>query len=563
MRILRRRAFTLLLALILVVIVGMSVMSLLGQTTHQHRSLRRHTVRQLEFTAAEAALNKTYAEIRFLLESGISDLTSDLSTITAPNLEDIAYLDFSVTQTDSAYEMVTSGPFNGLNLHTLTFRAEATARYTGSDASLLSRPGASIQQDFKVRYIPLYVFGIFYDGDLEIGPGADYVQSGRVHTNSNLYYEAGTTAHYLSAVTAHGNILHEMHPDYGFGAVDDGDVLFWDGTQSVSAQVGGEWVDHNHPDWAEEALDLWDGWVLDSTHGMPELPLPISSDTDSRALIEPADAGDSLGVAALKLENKAGLVIEVDPDTFVVSAHDADDFGVDLTYDHDSNPGTAPIPVYEFNTFRDNREGHNVTTLDLHMDLLIDAGIAPSNGVLYVNAENGLRLINGAELPTNLLGGFTVATNGPAYVLGDYNTVDTKLSLIAADAYNQLSNNWNDANSTLSVNSRVATETTVKTVVMAGNVPTDSDTPYSGGVENYFRFHEKWSGRAFNFAGSIINLWESQIATGDWSYGDPVYTAPIRLWDWDSIYGGINGPPGMPRVFFLDRLEWQETVAQS
>jgi hypothetical protein len=551
------------LALVMIFAFGIIMFALLSQTQFQTRSARRHEIRQVEFAAAEAGLNKAFAELRFFLDFGTGSIADAVTGISPPSFDDITNSGFTMSQTSAQNEIPTSGPFVGLTLYTETYQVQLNSRYSGPDAGLLERPGVTIRQDMKVRYVPLYIYGIFYDTDLEILPGPTFVQSGRVHSNGNMYVGAGSSATFNNYVTSHGEIHHDLHPfDTHHGSVDNGSVNYTNGTSAISDLIDGQYVDHDHADWASLSADTWDGHVLDSAHGMPELPLPIPDAENPHVLIEPAHPDDSISVAEIKFENKAGLIIDVDPSTFVVTAHDADGNSVSLVYDHDSNPGTPPIPVYELNTFYDNREASNVTTIDIDMGLLEDSGIAPDNGILYVNAETGVRLVNAAELPSNVHGGFTVATNGPVYVEGDYNTVDTKLSLIAADAYNQLSNNWDDANST-NWSARNAGQTTVKSVIMAGNVPTDADTPYSGGVENYFRFHEKWGGVTFTFAGSIINLWDSEVATGNWHYGNPVYEAPNRAWDWDIIYGGLAGPPGMPRVYFIDRLEWQEVESPS
>jgi hypothetical protein len=585
-----RRGLALIFSLILVAITGIVIASLLGVASNQARNMHRHDIRLREFAAADMALNKVYAELRFFLEYGVGDIEAAVNSITPPTVDDVAYT-INDLRRDTAggypqYELATSGPFVGLTLYTDSYVVELSAKYDGPEATLLSSPGITLRQDIRVRYVPLYIYGIFYDSDLEFIPGPPATESGRVHCNSNIYLagDSGPLS-ILNYLTAHGGIHRGIHPlDSHHGSGTMGTVNFFDGTNPVTTQLpDGSQLDHDHADWAAGSLDRWDGYVLDSAHGMPELPLPIPEVTDPHVLIEPASVDDPPSVAESKFHNKADVVIEYDSllgqlvaldgegNPIVPPPGDAD--GNALTYDHDSNPGTVEIPVAEFDTFHDNREGQDVTVIDVHMDRLVASGIDPPNGILYVNYTGGMRLTDGAELPTNLTGGFTVATPGPAYVEGDYNTVvngnpvsDTnpsKLSLVACDAFNVLSNAWNDGNSWSTLGSRNASNTEMRTVIMAGNVPTDGDTPYSGGVENYFRFHEGWSGRTFQFRGSIINLWDSEVATANWSYGNPVYTAPNRDWDWDLIYGGLAGPPGMPRVFFIDRLEWQEVAPSS
>ena len=200
---------------------------------------------------------------------------------------------------------------------------------------------------------------------------------------------------------------------------------------------------------------------------------------------------------------------------------------------------------------------------------LKESGAYPDNGVLYVSTEDSgnnqgaVRLTDGAELPKSpTASGFTVATDDPLYIKGDYNTVNKTLSLVAGDAINILSNSWNDANSANSgspYSNRNASNTTINAVCMNGIVP--SDGTYSGGVENFFRLLENWGSKKLTFSGSIIVLWKSKKAVGKWFYGSPVYAAPQRVWSWDAALGGMTGPPGIPPVIFPEKKQWKVDTA--
>jgi hypothetical protein len=67
-----------------------------------------------------------------------------------------------------------------------------------------------LQMDFKSRTIPLFQFGAFYEGDLELNPSRAMSFNGRMHTNSSMYITAGTAANTPltidGAVTAVQNI---------------------------------------------------------------------------------------------------------------------------------------------------------------------------------------------------------------------------------------------------------------------------------------------------------------------------------------------------------------------
>ena len=114
-----------------------------------------------------------------------------------------------------------------------------------------------------------------------------------------------------------------------------------------------------------------------------------------------------------------------------------------------------------------------------------------------------------------------------------------------ADALTVLSNNWSDANSTATLTSRPATNTTVNVNIVAGDVPTTLTNGYSGGGENFIRLMEDWNGKYFTFAGSMVQLYHSKTATGKWvppgTIGN-VYNEPIRNWvlaGWQLLGGGF------------------------
>ena len=73
-------------------------------------------------------------------------------------------------------------------------------------------------------------------------------------------------------------------------------------------------------------------------------------------------------------------------------------------------------------------------------------------------------------------------------------------------------------------------------------------SPYGGGLENFPRFLESWSGFSLTFRGSLVSLSFAQQATGLWSYGS-YYQAPIRDWRFDTRFNlPENMPPGTPVV---------------
>ena len=125
-------------------------------------------------------------------------------------------------------------------------------------------------------------------------------------------------------------------------------------------------------------------------------------------------------------------------------------------------------------------------------------------------------------------------------------------SAVVGDAVNVLSNGWNDANSLLARSSRIASNTTVNTAIVAGNVPTTTSS-YSGGIENFVRFHEDWGGKYYTVYGSFAQLFASQRATRPWSAAD--YSPPSRRWYYDEQLQE-NNPPGFRVARVYERGRW-------
>jgi len=431
-------------------------------------------------------------------------------------------------------KVLSSGALTGLHALTKSFSVTSTASSSVDNASIL------MEENFEVSLVPIFQFAVFYENDLEIAPGPDMNLCGRVHTNSDLYIQAGSTLKMDSYVTAAGDIRH----GYKDGSESSGDVLIRDAFGNhVSMKMGSDWLDADYADWYDSSLGRWGGRVKDRSHGQKSLRVPLTEGTDPRSLIERGN-DDSF-------ENKATLTI-VD--------------GVALRKMEDGNwqDVTAAmvadgVLTYAADQFVDQREGTAVNVTDLDIGKMYDGGYAPINGVTYFSNEissagdwPALRLVNGAELDDRL----TIASENPIYTLGDFNSSNKKSVSLMADAITFLSNAWVDSLSSSTVSDRQAVETTVNASYITGNVAT-TGTDYSGGFENLPRFLETWSDVNFNWSGSAVNLWYSRQANASWN--GFYYWPPNRNWQFDTDLDDPNNlPPETPVVRVFQRVGWQQ-----
>ncbi|MDX1748570.1 MAG: hypothetical protein R3324_21775, partial [Halobacteriales archaeon] len=146
----------------------------------------------------------------------------------------------------------------------------------------------------------------------------------------------------------------------------------------------------------------------------------------------------------------------------------------------------------------------------------------------------GVRVRNGADLSAPSPGspeihGLTVVSDQAAFIQGDYNlNPGWRPAAFIADTVNILSSAWDDdVDSTLGLDQRIPSPTTVNAAFLAGTETTGGadgeegrSGAYSGGLENYPRFHERWSGTVFTYRGSFVSLGEPQHANGPWRIGN-------------------------------------------
>jgi len=593
--------------MILCFLAGTVVLTYLAYSANNLYQTRRAIDHQHAVVMAQGGLDYAIVSLKRLVLAYQFSLTQAQLDAAIPKPADEGDYAFETPAGQDAFEIsIQSAPTSGVlsNGHFLgMFGTCQQFRITVGVINTKSGEGAVFTQNMQAVGLYLIRFGVFYVPDLEILPGPTMRFYGPVHSNSDLFL--GGPLSFYDRVTSHGEMYHRRKD------CDErpGDAKIVDGAdQLVPMYQHDGFVDSDDPEWMIKALELWDGNVLSGAHGVQELLLPIAPADNPHVIIERASATNEPGynaqTEAEKYENRAGLKIYVSSNNVVTAC------------DHDGNPvtGLEPAvlkptgsdfwgrPLYEKDAdgryvmatngaytltqnseFQDWREGEprQMASIDIYLDQLLSG--APSallsnswadgRQVLYVHRDAPdaahlpcVRIRNGSSLPA---GGLTIVSDTPVYVEGDYNTqsldpgcTNPEPALVAGDAVTLLSKNWQDAYSVLNAKKRqedhniTAADTRVNTVVMTGNTET---TPgdYNGGLENVLRFQEYWSGRTLRFRGSIICMWNSQLADGPWEYGQ-YYTAPNRDWGYDEIYR-TEVPPGMSRVFGLEEIEWDKS----
>lgn len=523
----------------LIALIMVTMLTLLGlaalSTSDDDVTITGNELQEMRaFYTAEAGLEKAAAAMQSefdstgqppaILPSGTETMNNCVVTFGVVNNGPAAFRDLS------------NGTLAGLHALVKSFSVTAIASSDVDNAKV------QLSQTFEAALVPIFQFAVFYENDLEIGPGPDMTLVGRVHTNSGMWLQAGSSLNMDSYVTASGQMKHGRK---GPGSVDNGDVFVKNGSGNyVSMRDGGGWLDSNDPYWYDTSVARWQGRVQDSAHGQGSLIIPLSSTAggDAHKLIEPESGNPD------SYERKATIKF-IDRQAF----QKVGGAWVNVTADMVSKG----IITFTDDKFYDGRENTWVDCMELDIDELYDESYAPSNGVIYFSDGTSdfpaLRVQNASQLDT----GLAIVSENPIYTVGNFNSSNKKPASLMADAVTFLSSAWDDSQSSSSVNSRTATNTVVNACFLTGNTETTA-TNYNGGFENLPRFLEKWTNKRFTWRGSAVNLWNSVQANGDWSYGS-YYTEPNRDWEFDTDLDDPNNmPPETPAVRVFQRIGWQQ-----
>ncbi len=186
--------------------------------------------------------------------------------------------------------------------------------------------------------------------------------------------------------------------------------------------------------------------------------------------------------------------------------------------------------------------------------------------------------------PDNNGGGFTVASENPVYVQGNYNSsaadpywtggtnaTPHAAAAIIADTVTLLSNNWTDANSLnnpTNVGGRVAATSYYRMAVAGGkNIPfpipgwagVSNDFGTDGGLHNFLRYLENWGGKTLYYNGSLISMYYSEYDTGTFKCCATVYSPPTRSYAFDTLFlNPANLPPGTPMFQDVVNLSYHQ-----
>ncbi|PNY81165.1 pilus assembly PilX N-terminal domain-containing protein [Deinococcus koreensis] len=494
---------------------------------------------------------------------GSGDFACDTSLTLAQR--QVATYVLDTTDPDPAKNIGVVNPgetYAGLNYQQYSYRVVSEAQRQGSPDT-----EARLQMEFQSRLVPMFQFAAFYKNDLEINPSPAMTLNGRVHTNSDLYLSPSTSLKIGGRITTGGDIFRKRKES---GGCDAGPVTVSDTASTTKTMQGCSSAlvpDSNFTQFNGRVKTRLDSLTVPK---QPLSPVP-GEELFSKADLRIVARRDSAGVWLLEARNADGLL-----NTAATSRlKNAPDCAGALSMNPASGAGTG--------TFNNRREEARQTLIEVNQRLLMNCiHTAPAgtflnpagntlklddttgNGLVWnfsfqdadaakTQSNLGVRVTDAATLGSGLAGapavkGLTIVTDQAAYLQGDFNKIGWKPASVLADTVNVLSNSWSD-----SAGTHTASDTEVNAAFLAGTDIT-AGGKYNGGLENYPRFHEDWSGKTFRYRGSFVSLDQPAHASGAWGKAG-VYSPPRRDWDYDSRYdNAANLPPLAPRFVYLRQL---------
>ena len=255
---------------------------------------------------------------------------------------------------------ISTGPYTGL--FGLNQQIDVTVH---ADDPQANRADAIVS--VNAQSIPLFQFGVFYEGDLEIHNGPPMTFAGWVHTNGNLYLSSDNTF-FQDLITTPQSV-------------------YWD-RKAYADRRNGVWINNAAAAPVQLTFDSrsqptsngfkaasqasFDGRLMSSAHGVTPLKLPLPAGMPAVELIQPQSAADAPDVRKVKEAWLADMYVKVDLNQLATACNG-------ITYlprpGGRRTPDVAACPLIfsgKANTFLEGREDIGVDMLNVDVGALQD-----------------------------------------------------------------------------------------------------------------------------------------------------------------------------------------------
>lgn len=326
------------IALLIMGLLTIFVALALSRSTAEALIMGNDAAEARSFYAAQASIETMSRNFNKIYDVRLSPLPADITKVQTTVPQGFTKFTFNQVLTRTGTDEVVTlagGPFEGLTALRDPWNLDTTA--TGPTGVQVD-----LRRTFFSNRIPIFQFGVFYDDDMELSPGAAFAFGGRVHTNGSFYIRGGGTVQFNSRVSAAGEIVVDVarngranianpsasEMSAGFGQniyIKDSQGVFQQLKMGEASVIGGPDVLHNNSDvpdgsynplWSCKSLspryacrptnDIFDGNLIANVKKL-ELPLKLGGNTDNIELIKQGLPSDDQILSVSRYYNKPGI----------------------------------------------------------------------------------------------------------------------------------------------------------------------------------------------------------------------------------------------------------------
>jgi hypothetical protein len=293
----RRRGVAMILVLLLgivILVLGMAMITTSGGFFQSTVDAKQRIRSRYAAEAMVALQMATLDKLKDSLMAGKLNLASVSATpISSTGNGEMAKAG-TVKQTIGGQQLITTGDFKGLMGTMVSFLVKASGTAPGGAKT-------NVQATLYLYQVPLFQFGVFYQGNLEITPGPSMFVQGPVHTNGNAYFRAYSGYGVANSLTFQGPVTVTGKIYQWVEGPPDGRIFYYRSPDSAPAanqfQTG---LTHYIASMGSNRPGLVKG-TYNIDYGTPQLNLPIGG-ADPHELIKPCTGSESPALKKQKFD---------------------------------------------------------------------------------------------------------------------------------------------------------------------------------------------------------------------------------------------------------------------
>ena len=205
-----QRGSAIVIAVFILVLLSAFVALALSRTATEAAAIGNETSEARTFYAAQGSLEMMTRNFNKVFETKLSPADADFNPLRTAGVPGFTSAQYTFNQeadlvSDQVVTTIDTGLFAGLNATQDKWRLRTTA----TDA----RNGVQVQLTRNIlnNLVPIFQFGIFYNDDMELHPGAPFAFGGRVHSNGSMFLMSSAGISFSSRVSAVGEIITDVN----------------------------------------------------------------------------------------------------------------------------------------------------------------------------------------------------------------------------------------------------------------------------------------------------------------------------------------------------------------